>query len=165
MFISSLYPSISLQWLSKDTHCFDTLFYHLWSRKMYENIGSTAKQVPSEDHSNILCATGTVIGNYIYVCHEKQLCNVSRWDLFGGRIWLSLQYLIIRYTPTIFRIKPYVRSFTSHALMKSCFKRDIKVSWLLLFKSGLTQGCLLYTSPSPRDLSTSRMPSSAWKNT
>ena len=25
----------------------------------------------------------------------------------------------------------------------------------------LTEGCLLYTSPSPRDLSTSRMPSSA----
>ena len=25
----------------------------------------------------------------------------------------------------------------------------------------LAQGCLLYTSPSPRDLSTSRMPSSA----
>ena len=27
--------------------------------------------------------------------------------------------------------------------------------------SGLYQSCLLYTSPSPRDLSTSRMPSSA----
>ena len=27
--------------------------------------------------------------------------------------------------------------------------------------SGQTSGCLLYTSPSPRDLSTSRMPSSA----
>ena len=26
---------------------------------------------------------------------------------------------------------------------------------------GLDSGCLLYTSPSPRDLSTSRMPSSA----
>ena len=26
---------------------------------------------------------------------------------------------------------------------------------------GVTKGCLLYTSPSPRDLSTSRMPSSA----
>ena len=26
---------------------------------------------------------------------------------------------------------------------------------------GLLEGCLLYTSPSPRDLSTSRMPSSA----
>ena len=28
-------------------------------------------------------------------------------------------------------------------------------------KLGYTKGCLLYTSPSPRDLSTSRMPSSA----
>ena len=27
--------------------------------------------------------------------------------------------------------------------------------------AGLVKGCLLYTSPSPRDLSTSRMPSSA----
>ena len=32
---------------------------------------------------------------------------------------------------------------------------------LELDESGEAQGCLLYTSPSPRDLSTSRMPSSA----
>ena len=31
----------------------------------------------------------------------------------------------------------------------------------VLFANGGTQTCLLYTSPSPRDLSTSRMPSSA----
>ena len=30
-----------------------------------------------------------------------------------------------------------------------------------LVKNGVARGCLLYTSPSPRDLSTSRMPSSA----
>ena len=30
-----------------------------------------------------------------------------------------------------------------------------------LVESIVNQGCLLYTSPSPRDLSTSRMPSSA----
>ena len=30
-----------------------------------------------------------------------------------------------------------------------------------LYNLALFQGCLLYTSPSPRDLSTSRMPSSA----
>ena len=29
------------------------------------------------------------------------------------------------------------------------------------FRDGVFYGCLLYTSPSPRDLSTSRMPSSA----
>ena len=39
------------------------LVYHLWYRNMYEDIGSTAEQVPSEDQSNALFATGTVIGN------------------------------------------------------------------------------------------------------
>ena len=41
-----------------------------------------------------------------------------------------------------------------------------KLGELLEFKNGINAskeqyGCLLYTSPSPRDLSTSRMPSSA----
>ena len=36
---------------------------------------------------------------------------------------------------------------------------EIYGSWLLIV--GLLTSCLLYTSPSPRDLSTSRMPSSA----
>ena len=39
------------------------------------------------------------------------------------------------------------------------------ISWLTGFKAKdvqrLIKSCLLYTSPSPRDLSTSRMPSSA----
>ena len=33
--------------------------------------------------------------------------------------------------------------------------------WNNLNSAGELEGCLLYTSPSPRDLSTSRMPSSA----
>ena len=32
---------------------------------------------------------------------------------------------------------------------------------LILYHTGMYYVCLLYTSPSPRDLSTSRMPSSA----
>ena len=36
---------------------------------------------------------------------------------------------------------------------------DIRTTALIM--SALIEGCLLYTSPSPRDLSTSRMPSSA----
>ena len=40
--------------------------------------------------------------------------------------------------------------------------RQIGLGGGILFKgSGFYQTCLLYTSPSPRDLSTSRMPSSA----
>ena len=46
------------------------------------------------------------------------------------------------------------------------FKRDRAVFEDLLYQNirqagGQTGACLLYTSPSPRDLSTSRMPSSA----
>ena len=35
------------------------------------------------------------------------------------------------------------------------------VTALLMYKLGLGETCLLYTSPSPRDPKTSRMPSSA----
>ena len=40
------------------------------------------------------------------------------------------------------------------------YKRAVKFA-SALSKIGIGKGCLLYTSPSPRDLSTSRMPSSA----
>ena len=39
-------------------------------------------------------------------------------------------------------------------------KRDFKSLWIQRINAGV-RACLLYTSPSPRDLSTSRMPSSA----
>ena len=40
-------------------------------------------------------------------------------------------------------------------------KRDYQRVIRTLFATGQFDDCLLYTSPSPRDLSTSRMPSSA----
>eukprot|EP00831_Metopus_contortus_P013510 TRINITY_DN15483_c0_g1_i3.p2 TRINITY_DN15483_c0_g1~~TRINITY_DN15483_c0_g1_i3.p2 ORF type:complete len:112 (+),score=27.03 TRINITY_DN15483_c0_g1_i3:72-407(+) len=52
----------------------------------------------------------------------------------------------------------------SQALL-SCVHRDILSGWgayvYILTPTELITNCLLYTSPSPRDLSTSRMPSSA----
>ena len=57
-----------------------------------------------------------------------------------------------------------------YPLLFSIYLNDLKtfvdkhVDGLQIFKTqaeGLDIGCLLYTSPSPRDLSTSRMPSSA----
>ena len=38
---------------------------------------------------------------------------------------------------------------------------DFQAFWFLFHKNSKDYPCLLYTSPSPRDLSTSRMPSSA----
>ena len=39
--------------------------------------------------------------------------------------------------------------------------RKIQIDEIKEFSEGIIDTCLLYTSPSPRDLSTSRMPSSA----
>ena len=46
-------------------------------------------------------------------------------------------------------------------LNKMCASRDQLVGELDKMKMLMMDTCLLYTSPSPRDLSTSRMPSSA----
>ena len=51
--------------------------------------------------------------------------------------------------------------------VSSIFAQDVPVGVVVAFKKGNSQelnrylGCLLYTSPSPRDPKTSRMPSSA----
>ena len=43
----------------------------------------------------------------------------------------------------------------------SIFRGSRIPNWLEAFAADPDTACLLYTSPSPRDLSTSRMPSSA----
>ena len=50
------------------------------------------------------------------------------------------------------------KDFLSKELSDTKF--DI-LKWIFIFWVGQLSICLLYTSPSPRDLSTSRMPSSA----
>jgi len=49
----------------------------------------------------------------------------------------------------------------SHALIEAGGQRGQKLQTLSRAETGKPYSCLLYTSPSPRDLSTSRMPSSA----
>ena len=45
--------------------------------------------------------------------------------------------------------------------LKQAGVKEITSAHVQLLRKGESRGCLLYTSPSPRDLSTSRMPSSA----
>ena len=63
---------------------------------------------------------------------------------------------------------PYPFPIQGHAMLAIAFWQKQSTSPYLWFvklpldeRGLLNQGCLLYTSPSPRDLSTSRMPSSA----
>ena len=53
-----------------------------------------------------------------------------------------------------------VQAKANKPIIKQCFVRSSKIQADML-ESSLFIICLLYTSPSPRDLSTSRMPSSA----
>ena len=65
----------------------------------------------------------------------------------------------IRRTPYSNKVEQHgVRGFSvvNHMLLPKAFAASVEDSYW-----HLRQDCLLYTSPSPRDLSTSRMPSSA----
>eukprot|EP00831_Metopus_contortus_P010641 TRINITY_DN14156_c0_g1_i5.p4 TRINITY_DN14156_c0_g1~~TRINITY_DN14156_c0_g1_i5.p4 ORF type:complete len:112 (-),score=35.61 TRINITY_DN14156_c0_g1_i5:118-453(-) len=62
------------------------------------------------------------------------------------------KYLIKKLANVNYKIKK-IRSLLSIKKTKKFIKKRIPKIWL--------KTCLLYTSPSPRDLSTSRMPSSA----
>ena len=57
-----------------------------------------------------------------------------------------------------FIIGPYEDYALARAVELKEKNSEIDIS---LLNVGLSENCLLYTSPSPRDLSTSRMPSSA----
>ena len=52
------------------------------------------------------------------------------------------------------RMRPYANS-------EAALNDALRLSRTMTYKNALAGLCLLYTSPSPRDLSTSRMPSSA----
>ena len=51
-------------------------------------------------------------------------------------------------------------AMTAHLILRAIMEQDCAAS-VFSFAPALQWSCLLYTSPSPRDLSTSRMPSSA----
>ena len=61
-------------------------------------------------------------------------------------------------------LKPYSAVFGNPALVLLLSMTIALITWVRWKKPGgdnFSKACLLYTSPSPRDLSTSRMPSSA----
>ena len=82
------------------------------------------------------------------------------WDLVQG--WFTYE----ANSPLLFTQKYFWIFFGlvmgGYSLVyKNTARRNIYLFLVSLFFYYKTSGCLLYTSPSPRDLSTSRMPSSA----
>ena len=93
-----------------------------------------------KEHSN--CISWQRLSNYHHNKHPVYISPFLELDLFNLRSWLYKEWLV----------RPY-------------HKNNIIVfaqSWLMTyFHAVWVRICLLYTSPSPRDLYRSRMPSSA----
>ena len=71
----------------------------------------------------------------------------------GQKLLFANKCLLVAAIFGIWRIRAAVSRYNH-----DCESEDVKM-WQIM--EGLYSNCLLYTSPSPRDLSTSRMPSSA----
>ena len=69
--------------------------------------------------------------------------------------WFHIDVMDGVFVPNISFGMPVLKSITNHA------KKPLDVHLMIVEPERYIQTCLLYTSPSPRDLSTSRMPSSA----
>ena len=76
----------------------------------------------------------------------------------GRSAWIT-QVTLLGYLKTRMGTQ-YVRAFENKELMRSINYAKEKI-YLSSIQDLILYSCLLYTSPSPRDLSTSRMPSSA----
>ena len=85
----------------------------------------------------------TKLGN-----HNQELVNMNPQEMISwGYKKFDNQFAIT----TSFGIQS---SVLLDMVSKLCLQKKIKIFWI-------DTGCLLYTSPSPRDLAVSRMPSSA----
>ena len=97
----------------------------------------------------------------------KELFNKKTFDKFFGRIVSAISALaIINASAYSGYISAQSQATIEEVVVTSRKKaeglQDVPLSVNALTEESLEQkGCLLYTSPSPRDLSTSRMPSSA----
>ena len=89
---------------------------------------------------------------------EKIVCKPTSW-FYSRVIAMILMFTIFGALFLKDGLTGY-REKNLHYVMYHAFQDTGKHYDLLKDKGGVTD-CLLYTSPSPRDLSTSRMPSSA----
>ena len=117
-----------------------------------------------------------------WLIHQIQYLLTYRFDATGSNA-LYLVYPVIGIFLTGLFVRYVVKDDISHGVTKILFaiaRKQSKIkahnTWSSVIASAITigfggsvgaeapivlTGCLLYTSPSPRDLSTSRMPSSA----
>ena len=134
----SLYPSVTT----------------ITSHQKKDSILKWRKKV-GEEEANAISKRASIRGNKCHKLCELYLSNESISKYKDDTLSMGLFY----------QIKPYLDSINNiHALEESLFSNVLKLAGrvdCIAEYNGELSICLLYTSPSPRDLYRSRMPSSA----
>ena len=109
-------------------------------------LGSTTLTCP-QGKFGVCPSYAVAYGDYCYASMDKQPASSSSGSCQDSYIAM----------PDGWGLVPYSAALVTNVVAQHPFGTHI-----LVFANGDSYGtCLLYTSPSPRDLSTSRMPSSA----
>ena len=87
---------------------------------------------------------------------ESTIMDTCFQHSVGGFSQYQLALLHCMYVACLMDIRPDVQYTPS-----DCLKTELEDVWCSLINYTLYMHCLLYTSPSPRDATLSRMPSSA----
>ena len=128
-----------------------------------------------------ILSTDSILNDYFFQLSEESKYEQAAQALKEGEDFLKenakreeikitesgLQYEILKFGVTGLKAKKedvvtihYQASFINGEVYDSSINKD-PVSFPLNAPNGTIRGCLLYTSPSPRDAHESRMPSSA----
>ena len=137
-----------------------TSVLHHWSSKINEFTDNVSNEIYHGQGRNFqkTLESTVVIASYGIVMRDIKAMEEVNWDLV---VFDEIHYLKNKLSMRYKSCKKLRSNMTlglSGTPMENSTK-DLKNIFDLLLPSYL--GCLLYTSPSPRDLSTSRMPSSA----
>ena len=83
------------------------------------------------------------------------------WNQRNGNVWIFLELLLVTAMLWVMADSLLVDTYTYQQPLGYDITNTYSVEFNKEFDSSSPDSCLLYTSPSPRDISGSRMPSSA----
>ena len=137
---------------------------HFEDSEFYDKLTRARREASSRPLSLVTRTFGLVQNGITLVTYGWLLINFS-WLAVVGLIVAALPSFFVEtyFSGAAFRLFRWqVPETRKRNYLEWLLAREDYVKELKLFGTGeLFLGCLLYTSPSPRDLSTSRMPSSA----
>ena len=141
---------------------------NLTNKEIDKSLGYKTKANANElDRLITLAKTTDLIGDFVEdyatleTAYERSLTGQTRRMLFGESRFFDIENPEDPDAPELDAVQDILASAVSFSMPLDALTMGFGIRTGGLVARGKFFNCLLYTSPSPRDLSTSRMPSSA----